>query len=339
MLSLGGGLPAAELFPRAALGRAFTAALRRASTLQYGWPEGSPGLRAWIAARLRARGADVSADEVIITNGAQQALAIVIEVLVPHGGAVEVDAETYPAALDLLRQREASAVTTSGSCIYVMPGVSNPRGHGLSKERRASLLERGVPIVADEAYAELRFDGVLERPLLADARDRTWHVGTFSKTLCPGLRVGLLVPPRARCAEALRVKHASDLQAGSLAQAVLEELLARDDFDRRLARARAFYEARAHALVRVLRRRMPFLRLREPEGGFSVFAETDERADETALLGVATEHGVSFDPGRLFRAETEGAPLSMRLCFSSNGPRALDEAVARLHRAWLSRRR
>lgn len=336
ILGLGGGLPAPELFPRGALSRAFTAAVKRASTLQYGWPEGSPGLRAWIATRLRARGADVAPDDVIVTNGAQQALAIVMKLLVEKGAEVEVDPETYPAALDLVREREAHAVVAAGSpaCTYVMPGVTNPRGRPLDPARRAALLSRDVPIVADEAYAELRFDGFLERPLLADARDRTWHVGTFSKTLCPGLRVGFLVPPRALRSDALRVKHASDLQAGSLAQAVLEEVLRDDDFDERLARARRFYAARADVLLSALRRRMPFLRVEEPIGGFSVFVEAERPGDELALLRRATEHGVSFDPGGLFRAHSSDAPLSMRLCFSAYGQRALCEAVERLARAF-----
>ncbi len=215
-----------------------------------------------------------------------------------------------------------------------MPGVTNPHGRGLDEARRKVLLARLVPLVADEAYAELRFDGTLPRRLLADARDRTYHVGTFSKTLCPGLRVGYLVPPRAQQARALGVKHANDLQAGSLAQAVLEELLAHDDFDARLARARTFYATRAEALLGALHKWMPFLRAREPEGGFSVFAESDRKGDEGALLEAAIGLGVSFDPGRIFRTDPASAPLAMRLCFSAYGPRALDEAIRRLARAW-----
>src|SRR4029079_14911281 len=107
------------------------------------------------------------------------------------------------------------------------------RGDGMPTARRKAVLAHGGAIIADEAYTELRFDGVVERPLLADARDRVWHVGTFSKTLCPGLRVGFLVPPRAAREAAIDAKHDDDLQAGGLAQAVLEEFLARDDFDAR----------------------------------------------------------------------------------------------------------
>src|SRR6476659_788525 len=106
-ISLGGGLPSDELFPRAALARAFVRAMRepRASALQYAWPEGREQLRGWIAARLRARGADLSADDVIVTSGAQQALAIVAQLCVRRGEPVGMDAESYPAAIDLFTTR------------------------------------------------------------------------------------------------------------------------------------------------------------------------------------------------------------------------------------------
>lgn len=334
VIGLGGGLPAAELFPRTELARAFATALRRSASLQYGWPEGSPGLREWIASRLRARGADVRGDDVLVTHGAQQALAIATQLLATRGAEIEVDAETYPAALDLFRASDArpSASCEAPAFVYLMPGVTNPRGVGLDEARRRALLARGVALLTDEAYAELRFDGVVPRPLLCDARDRTWHVGTVSKTLCPGLRVGWLVPPRAHLDRARALKHACDLQAGSLAQAVLEELVTHDDFDARLARARRFYRARADALMSAIRRHLPGARVREPEGGFSVWVELERDDDEATVLSRATELGVSFDPGSLFRFDGRDAPLSMRLCHSSHGRVALQHALTRLGR-------
>lgn len=354
VIGLGGGLPANELFPRARLSRAFLEVLERPNGdgLQYGWPEGSKGLRAWIAARMRERDVPISEDDVIVTSGAQQALAIATEVLRRHGRTFEVDDESYPAALDLFRARglrligaRTGPVAEAVVASYVMPGVTNPRGHGLSTERRTELLARGCAIIADEAYAELRFDGALERPLLADARDRTWHVGTFSKTLCPGLRVGYLIPPQNDRQAALDVKHELDLQAPGLAQAILEEFLARDDFDDRLARARTFYRRRAARLHGLLTRAFPSFRIAEPEGGFCLYVETDEEGDDAALLALATEHGVSFDPGSLFRHDTATSPIAMRVCYSSTPIADLELAVVRLQKtfaAWIrgsSRRR
>lgn len=338
MIGLGGGLPANELFPRAKLSRAFLGVLERpdGDGLQYGWPEGSRGLRAWIASRMRARGAHLSEDDIIVTSGAQQALAIATEVLRHRGGAFEVDAESYPAALDLFRARGVRMTTGHGrvAATYVMPGVTNPRGHGLSRERRAELLMRGVPIIADEAYAELRFDGSLERPLLADARDRTWHIGTFSKTLCPGLRVGYLVPPPSDRPRALEIKHELDLQAPGLAQAILEEFVARDDFDTRLDRARRFYRRRAERLYALVRRAFPRFRIDEPEGGFCLYVETEDEGDDAQLLALATEHGVSFDPGSLFRHDAASSPIAMRLCFSATRIADFSVAIERLKKTF-----
>jgi 2-aminoadipate transaminase len=199
--------------------------------------------------------------------------------------------------------------------------------------RRAEILASGAPVIADEAYAELRFDGTVPRPLVADARDRTWHVGTLSKTLSPGLRVGWLVPPPGELAGALDAKRARDLEAGNLSQAVVRTFLARDDFDARLAAARAYYAARAGCLVDLLRRHLPGWRFREPEGGFSVFVETELRGDDVAFLEHATRNGVTFDPGRMFRPGGPPASLSMRLCFSRASSVELEEGVRRLERA------
>ena len=334
MLGLGGGLPADELFPRAAITEAFLRVIRAPScpALQYGWPEGDAVLRSWIAARLRGRGVAIQADDVIVTNGAQQALAVAADLLLGDGDRVGVDPETYPAALDLFRSRGAQPVAgfEGIACVYAMAGVANPRGNGLPASRRAQLLGSSFPVLVDEAYAELRFDGVVDPPLLGDARDRVWHVGTFSKTLCPGFRVGWLVPPPRDLKRALRMKHDRDLQAGSLAQQVLRAFLTDDDFDARLSRSRTFYEARAERLSRALRRRFPSWRFRDPIGGFSLFVETDLEGDDARLLALATRHGVSFDPGRLFRPAGRSSPIALRLCYSAVHPSLLDEAVKRL---------
>ena len=337
VLALGGGLPASELFPRAELESAFaeSLAVRGDPALQYGWPEGTPGLRAWIAARLRARGAVVDDADVLITSGAQQAIAIAAEILLHDGDSVAVDAETYPAALDVFRGRGAVAKEMPwGADVvrYVMPGVSNPRGVDLSPEARRALLASSAPFIADEAYTDLCF-GDVSRPLLADARDRAWHVGTFSKTLAPGLRIGYLVTPPAAHARALELKHATDLQAPSVGQALLEAFLAKDDFDARLTRARAFYRDRATRFAEALRRSLPSARFVEPTGGFSIFVETDARGDDTAFLRLATAEGVSFDPGSMFRPASVDRPLSLRLCYSATSPDAYDEAMRRLARA------
>jgi 2-aminoadipate transaminase len=264
-------------------------------------------------------------------------------VLARPGDDVVVDELSYPAALDLFRARDLRLVSASApsapAFAYVMPGIANPTGEPISEARASALLASTHAIVADEAYAELRFDGALPPLLLAEARERTWHVGTFSKTLCPGLRVGFLVPPRSQRAAALAAKQDADLQAGTLAQSILAHFLSADDFDARLARTRRIYADRAAHLVRALRKAIPSFRVREPEGGFSVWVETGEPGDELALLHAAIRNGVSFDPGRVFRRSPDDVSLSFRLCHSSAPIGDLEEGVARLARAFASWRR
>lgn len=342
VLSLSGGLPAQSLFPRRVIAAAALHALGQTNcaALQYGWPEGAPELRAWIAARLAGRGAKVTPDDVIVTSGAQQAIALAIDAVLAPGDRVSVDAESYPAALDLFRARGLVSTTSiATSLAYVMPGVGNPRSAGVDRGRLRAIVESGAPIIADEAYAELRFDGVVETPLFIEAPDRTFHVGTFSKTLCPGFRIGWLIPPRARRADVLRLKAGADLQANSLSQSILSGMVGSWDYDAHLARARRVYARRADALLTAVRRWLPSsFHIVEPEGGFSTYVETDAEGDDAELLRIAARFGTSFDPGRLFRAEA-GAPLSFRLCHSSIRPKSIDEAVKRLARAFEVSRR
>jgi 2-aminoadipate transaminase len=344
VIALGGGLPADALFPREKLARAFVRAMRepQASALQYAWPEGRERLRAWIARRLRARGASVDCDGVIVTSGAQQALAIATQLLIRRGEDVGVDRETYPAALDLFRTGGGRPVARllGVRCAYVMPAIGNPHSRSMTDAMRADLLRSNTQLIEDDAYAELRFDGVVPRPLLADARDRVWHVGTFSKTLCPGLRVGWLVPPPHRLDDALTLKHASDLQSSSLGQTVLELFLDDVDLDARLSVARRFYQTQAIRLMRAVKHYLPQWRHDVPQGGFALFLCNDEPGDDAALLETATALGVSFDPARIFRPDNSAVPLGLRLCFSNVAGAQLDEGVRRLARAWdLYRRR
>lgn len=325
-------------FPRAQLADALLSALGEpaAPALQYGWPEGAETLRRWIAERLAARGAKVDAGDVIVTSGAQEAIAIAAQLALAPGDRVRVDSASYPAALDLFRGRGAHPAAGGGShrACYLMPQIANPRGVGMTEEQRRAVLDERIAILEDDAYAELRFDGRPGRPLLADARNRVWHIGTFSKVLCPGLRVGWLVPPPRFKQRALRLKHDRDLQASSLGQEVLVRYLQRCDFDERLVKLRHFYRVRAHRLAQAVARHLPAWRFRYPEGGFSLWVETGEDLDDAHFLQHAIDLGVSFDPGRLFRPGGASRPLALRLCFSLEPAIRLEEGVRRLARAW-----
>ncbi|MBN8609683.1 MAG: PLP-dependent aminotransferase family protein [Deltaproteobacteria bacterium] len=334
VLSLAGGLPDPSLFPRHELQAACASAIAapRADALQYAWPEGSAKLRAWIAERLTRRGARIGADDVIVTSGAQQALSIASALVISRGTLVRVDQASYPGALDLLR-RAGAVLTGDGArpeVAYLMPGVRNPTGDALSAEAQHACVAAARYVIADEAYAELRFDGQLPPLALATARERTFHLGTFSKTLCPGLRIGFLVPPPSFLEKARALKQERDLRAPTLSQAMLEHPLLADRYDELLSIARRTYASRAERLVAAIRRHLPRARFADPEGGFSVFVETGVRGDAVSLLERAITRGVTFDPGLPFLRTGRSDEISFRLCHSTIDPRCIEFAVARL---------
>jgi 2-aminoadipate transaminase len=333
VLSLAGGLPASETFPI----EAFASALRLAGAqaFQYDWPEGRAGLRARIAARLAKRGARVVAGDVIVTNGAQQAIDLATRLVAPESGCVWVPEECYPAALELFRTRGLGLSTRSedADLAYSMPLVGNPRGNALTDAERRALLERTPFVIEDDAYAELAFDGVCGSPLFASAPDRVAHVGTFSKTLCPGLRVGWLVVPAAYREAARRSKQVMDLQANGLAQCLVERFLALYDFDRHIEKLREHYARRASALADAVRRELPSFQFEEPRGGFSLWLTSDLPGDDAELLAEALRHGVSIDPGGDFRPSGATSPLAMRVSFAALPVASMREAAKRLAKA------
>jgi 2-aminoadipate transaminase len=334
LLSLAGGLPAAQTFPVAALAQALERT--QSDALQYDWPEGRGALRAWVAKRLTQRGAPVDPDDVLVTSGAQQALDIALRLVTSDEHRVRVPEACYPGALELFSAYGSTLVGTAEAAEleYTMPVVENPTGRMLGTAERAEILRASHWIIEDDAYAELRFDGRLPRPLLAEAPDRVLHVGTLSKTLCPGLRIGWLVVPPPLRERARSAKHRTDLQGNTLAQSIVEGYLDRNDYDERLARLRQFYANQAELLGRALGRHLPTCSFEHPGGGFSLWLTTDEAWDDVELLRMAISCGTSFDPGRDFRRDGASRPLALRLAFSSLRAEDIDEAVRRLARAF-----
>jgi 2-aminoadipate transaminase len=340
LISFAGGLPDPKLFPRRQLSDAFLEAIHApgAAALQYGWPEGSLELRTWIAQRLRDRGARVEPSEVIVTSGAQQAIALALATA-PRRDTVAVDEESYPAALELFRTAGATLMPASApaALYYSLPSISNPRGLRMSDGERAALLSRARSargyVIEDDAYEGTAFSGKSSRPLLADARERVFHVGTFSKTLCPGLRVGWLVPPSRLVQRALRRKQTHDLQANSLAQELLVAYLKTDDFERLQARSRARYARKQRLVAAAARKHLPELSIESPVGGFSLWLESKRHASGEALLEAAIAEGTSFDPGESFR-RAPSPRLALRLCYSAVPEADIEPGIERLSRAF-----
>ena len=218
IISFAGGLPAPELFPLVAIARAHARVFEEEgrAALQYSTTEGWLPLREWIAARMRQRGVAAEADRVLITTGSQQGIDLVGKVFLERGDTVVVEDPCYVAALQAFGAYEATpipiesddegmrvdqveeALTRHPKLIYIVSEFSNPKGTTLSPERRSRLIDLshqyGVPILEDNPYSELRYAGVAPRPLAALDRDGlVIHLGTFSKTLSPGMRLGWLI--------------------------------------------------------------------------------------------------------------------------------------------------
>jgi len=293
ILSFAGGLPAPELFPIEALAEAHARVLAvdGAAALQYAATEGYGPLRDWIAARLRAIGIDADADRTLITTGSQQGIDLAARVLLDPGDRVAVENPSYLAALQAFGLAEACPVPIENDddglrvddlarvhaaapirLIYIVPNFQNPRGTTLSLERRAALAafaaDHDVPILEDDPYRELRYDGAPLRPLAAFDRAPVIHLGTFSKTLAPGLRVGWATGP-AELVRAMTVaKQASDLHSSGLSQRAVAALFERFDYDDHLATLRRVYGERRTAMLTALERHMPpGTRRTRPEGG------------------------------------------------------------------------
>lgn len=331
IISFSGGLPSPQTFPREQLAT-FAGEVLRAGpdeVLQYGWPEGLPELREAIARRLERRGLKVNADDVLITNGAQDAIGFVVDVL--KARVVQTDALTYSTALDLFRRRKCEPRTSFAPLRYAMPSMHNPLGRSLTESERADCLKNEW-IIEDDAYSDLVFDGEAPPSLAVEAADRVFHIGTLSKIVAPGLRVGWLVAPRSFRERVRALKNEQDLHSNGLSQAIAAKLLEDDaKFEARLGQLRSFYATCADRLVTELAR-ISDLKFEPPRGAFSIWVETPYVVDdETALRMAVEDFKVAWDAGRLFRAEPKRDDrLAFRLNFSALPAARFAEGVSRL---------
>lgn len=359
VLSLAGGLPSPDSFPIEALAEASRRLWleRGASALQYAASEGWPALRQWVAQRLSAHGVPVAPEQVLITSGSQQGLDLLGKVLIEPGQPVLVEQPSYLGALQSFAPYQPAwhtwATDAEGPIpdglraghrlAYLVPSYQNPSARCVSSQRRRALALRaaavGVPVVEDDPYGELWYEQAPPPPLFTHAPDDVVLLGSWSKVLAPGLRLGHLVCPASRLddvgARLLQARQGADLHSSSLGQALVCSLLEQGfDLDAHLAGVRQRYRAQRDALHQALLRHLPpGWQWQVPAGGMFFWLQGPATLDAAALLPQAVNAGVAFVPGEAFGVPGQVASAlrsCMRLSFVTLSPDQLDEAVRRL---------
>ncbi len=352
IISLAGGLPAPESFPVEAMAEASARVLRDtpAEALQYAASEGFGPLREWVAAELAAQGVAFEAAQVLITTGSQQGLDLAGKVLIDAGSRVAVEDPTYLGALQAFAPYEPQFQPIAGDdegplpealdaargarFVYLLPNFQNPTGRCLSDGRRDALVARaaaiGLPIVEDNPYGDLWFDAPPPRPLAARGGEGVLVLGSFSKILAPGLRLGYLAAPRAMFPKLLQAKQAADLHTPGFNQRVAYEVV-RDGFlDQHRPRIRARYRQQRDAMQAALQRHLPpGCHWQLPGGGMFFWLELPAGIDATALLPQAVQAGVAYVPGATFFCQA-ARPHSLRLSFVTVAPDRIEAGVEAL---------
>ena len=354
IISLAGGLPAPESFPveamREACIRVLTDTPREA--LQYAASEGYGPLRDWVAAQLGTQGMKVDAAQVLITTGSQQGLDLVGKVLIDAGSRVAVEAPTYLGALQAFTPYEpdfvavdcdeqgplpgALAAAAGARFLYLLPNFQNPSGRSMGAARRAEVVQAaaraGLPLVEDNPYGELWFDAAPPPPLAAAAGEGAIYLGSFSKVLAPGLRLGYVVAPPGLMPKLLQAKQAADLHTPGFNQRVAHEVIRNGFLDTHLPKVRARYKAQRDAMRDALDKHLPTgCRFVVPAGGMFFWVELPEGLDAVALLPRAVEAGMAYVPGAPFYCAAPRAN-TLRLSFVTVAPPLIERGVAALGR-------
>ncbi|MFE4672792.1 PLP-dependent aminotransferase family protein [Streptomyces sp. NPDC056723] len=351
VISFAGGLPAPELFDTEGVSEAFRAVLdeQPKAALQYSTTEGDPGLRKAVAARVGARGLPTAPDDLVITTGSQQGLSLLASALIEPGDVVLVENPCYLAALQVFGFAGARVVPVPDLAdlddivrrerpkfFYTVPNFQNPTGRTMSDAQRASVAEvaarRGMWIVEDDPYGELRYEGEATGWIASypGAEDRTVLMGSFSKVMAPGLRIGWLRAPAELLRACAVAKQAADLHTPTVTQLAAARYLADRDLDAHIATVREAYGARRDAMLAALPDALPDgAEWSRPQGGMFLWARLPQGADATALLRAAISHDVAYVPGAPFYAG-EPDPATLRLCFVSETPEVIRKGLGRL---------
>lgn len=358
MISLAGGLPAPHGFPVEALAEAAARIFSRDGTdaLQYASSEGYAPLREAIAAGLPWA---VDPSQVLLTTGSQQALDLLGKVLIDTGSRVLLETPSYPGALQAFAPMEPTVVPVPSDeqgalpqalqalrgagvdkarLLYVQPNFHNPTGRTMGLERRQALVEQAsalhLPIVEDDPYGELWMDAPPAAPLTALWPEGCVYVGSFSKILAPGLRVGYLVAPRHVYSRLLLAKQAADLHSPGLCQRLVYELLHDGTLQAHIPRVRALYRSQRDAMVAALEHWMAPLEAswNTPQGGMFVWLRLPAQVSATAVLEQALARQVAVVPGTAFTQDAAGAG-HVRLSYATATPAQMHQGIEALAQA------
>jgi 2-aminoadipate transaminase len=354
IINLAGGLPSPQTFPIEAIAQATQKVLNQdgQGALQYAASEGYGPLREWVAADLRQQGLSVQAAQVLITTGSQQGLDLVAKVLIDAGSKVLVERPTYLGALQAFAPMEPTIVSVASDdegvvaqdlraqapgsrFAYLLPNFQNPTGRSMSEARRAQViqvaLDTGLPLLEDNPYGDLWFDQAPPAPLSARHPEGCIYLGSFSKILAPGLRLGYLVAPASLYPKLLQAKQAADLHSPSFNQRIVFEVIRNGMLATHVPRIRALYKAQRDAMLAALTREMRGLDVHWtcPQGGMFVWLQLPPALDAAALLPQAVKAGMAFVPGSAFYAD-QPQNNTLRLSFVTADRPAIDQAIQAL---------
>jgi 2-aminoadipate transaminase len=354
IISFAGGLPSSKTFPVAEFTAACTQVLTTdpQAALQYAASEGFAPLRQMVADRLPW---DVDPAQVLITTGSQQGLDLVAKILIDADSRVLVETPTYLGALQAFTPMEPDVMSVasddegidisdlaakvgSGASkarfLYVLPNFQNPTGRTMSEARRAALVakaaELDLPLIEDNPYGDLWFDTPPPAPLTARNPEGCIYLGSFSKVLAPGLRLGFIVAPKDMYPKLLQAKQAADLHSPGFNQRMITEVMKDGFLDRHIPTIRALYKDQRDAMLAALTKDMPAdVTWNSPDGGMFLWARLPEGMNAQELLPIAVDKGVAFVPGAAFYND-HGDPRTMRLSFVTPDGDEIRKGVAAL---------
>lgn len=360
VISFAGGLPAPELFPLDEITQITTEVLKDKGVLalQYGTTEGYRPLREKIAKRMAKVGVKATADNILLTNGAQQGLDFTGRIFLNPGDVVLCESPTYLGAIQAFNLYEPRYIevptdsdgmvmeelekilrnTENVKVIYVIPDFQNPSGRTWSIDRRKRLVELAneynLPIVEDNPYGELRFEGEIPPAIKSfDNENRVIFLGTFSKTFCPGVRLGWTCAHESVLSKYILTKQGADLQASSLSQLIMDKFLEKYDLDNHIEKIKDVYRRRRSLMIKTMEEEFPKeVTFTFPEGGLFTWAVLPRHINARDLALKALEKNVAFVPGGSF-FPNGGNENTMRINYSNMDEEKIVIGIKRLGEA------